>query len=181
VSKDIELDAWREDWHSHTEVLPDLKKKIARQNRRMVGTFFVLCLCLGSVTTEAVRTRSSFVCGVAVGLWFASIAVGGYTYWVRRGAWRPAAQTTRAYLELSYKRATAKKRTIRFAFFFLLVTIVPYGIFCVSHWKATARLAVPTLAGMALELALLKHLERRKASEVAETKRLLDTTTNPEA
>ena len=108
MNHDTELEIWQREWQEQTEPLPDLKKKIRRQNLKTVAAIFAVCVCLAISTAAALRTRSSFMAGMAVGIAFAGVFLGGYAWWVRRGAWKPTAQTTLAYAELSHRRAVAK-------------------------------------------------------------------------
>ena len=174
MTVDIEIETWRREWQSQTEPLPKLKRKIQRQNLRTIAGVVLMCACLAVSTTEALRTRSSFMAGLAAGLWFAGLVLGSYAWWVQRGAWKPAAQTTQGYLELSYKRAVAKARTLRFSFYFLLAAIVVLAPFLLWSWKTLRGIGVLALAALVAELFLFRYLERRKKLEIEETKKLLE-------
>lgn len=176
MTVDTELETWRREWRSQPEPLPELKKKIKRQNQRTIGAIAAICVCLALSTVEAMRTRSSFIAGLATGLWFASLFLGSYAWWVRRGAWKPTAQTTLAFLELSYKRAVAKARTIRFSFYFLLTVTILYGAFVTWNWKTFSAREAVVLVGIVTELFLFRYYGRRKKREIEETKKLLDQT-----
>jgi hypothetical protein len=174
VTVDIEIETWRREWQSQTEPLPKLKRKIQRQNLRTVASIVVMCACLAVSTIEAFRTRSSFVEGLASGLWFTALVLGGYIWWVQRGAWRPAAQTTQAYLQLSYLRAVAKARTLRFSIYFLLAALVVLTPLLLWSWRTLHTTAALILAALVAELIVFRRLERRKKQEIAETKKLLE-------
>lgn len=174
MTVDTELAAWQQEWREHTEPLPELKKKIKRQNARMATAVGLTVVCLIFSTTEAWLGRGSFMAGLAVGIWFASLSMGGYSWWVRRGAWKPTAQTTLAYAELSYKRAVARARTLRFAFYFLLVTTILYAGFAIWDWKAFP--AGPVLAAMVIELFFFRHVSRRQKRHVEEASKLMEQT-----
>jgi hypothetical protein len=171
VNIDTELDTWRQAWQSQTEPLPDLKKKIKRQNLRMIGALVLIIVCL--MFSTALAHRSSFMAGLAAGMWVASLGMGAYNLWVRRGAWKPTAQTTLAYAELSYKRAIAKAKTIRFAFYFLLGATALYGAFLVWRWKPLSKIEAPVLAGMAVELVFFQYLARRQRREIEASRSLM--------
>ncbi len=171
---DTELEAWRQEWLEHTDPLPELKKKIGRQNLRTAAAILAIGLCLAVSTIEALRLHSSFLAGAATGISLVSIFVGGYAWWVRRGAWKPAAQTTAAYAELCYKRAVAKARTVRFSFYFLLATVIPIVAFSAFHWRTLRPFEGVILAALVAELFWLKHFERRKRQEIEETKKLVE-------
>jgi len=174
VTNDTELESLRREWRDQTEPLPDLKKKIRRQNVRTVVAILAIGVCLAISTATALRTRSFFMAGVAVGIAFGSLFLGGYAWWVRRGAWKPTAQTTLAYAELSYRRAIAKTRTVRFSFYFLLVATLLLIIFVGLNWKNFRTRDGVVIAAMVTESFFLKRQERRKQSEIEETRKLID-------
>jgi Flp pilus assembly protein TadB len=173
---DLELAAWRRDWSTETEPLPELKRKIRRQNLRITVVVAALCVCLALSTIAAVRTRSSFMAGLATGMWFASLSLGSYAWWVRRGAWRPTAQTTLAYLELSYRRAIARARTLRFSFYFLLAGIVLSAAFFAWNWQQFTTTEALILAALVAELFFFSHKARRNKQEIKEMQKLLEQT-----
>ncbi len=174
MNHDTELEIWQREWQEHTEPLPDLKKKIRRQNLRTVAAIFAVCVCLAISTAEALRTRSSFMAGMAAGIAFAGVFLGGYAWWVRRGAWKPTAQTTLAYAELCHRRAVAKARTARFSFYFLLVATLLLAALVGWNWTRFHARDGLILAALLTELFVLKHLERRKHREIEETRKLID-------
>jgi hypothetical protein len=174
VTNDTELESLRREWRDQTEPLPDLKKKIRRQNVRTTVAILAICVCLAISTAAALRTRSPFMAGVAVGIAFGGLFLGGYAWWVRRGAWKPTAQTTLAYAELSYRRAVARARTVRFSFYFLLVATLLLIIFVGVNWKNFRTRDGLVIAALVAELFFMKRLERRKQSEIEETRKLID-------
>ena len=176
MTVDTEIETWRREWQSGTEPLPKLKKKIQRQNLRTIAGVAVMCVCLAFSTTEAWRTRSSFMEGLAAGLWFTSLFLGSYGWWVRRGTWKPAAQTTQAYLELTYKRAVAKARTIRLSFYVALAVTVVWAPFLAWNWRTLHGTGALILAAFVAELFFFRHLGRRKKQEIKETRKLMDQT-----
>jgi cbb3-type cytochrome oxidase subunit 3 len=52
-------------------------------------------------------------------VWVGMPLAVAFAVWNQIGTWRPDAQTTRAYAELSYKRALSELRGLRFAFYVL--------------------------------------------------------------
>ena len=174
MNHDTELETWQQEWRAQTEPLPDLKKKIRRQNLQIVAAIFAVGVCLAISTVVALRTRSPFVAGLAVGIAFAGLLLGGYAGWVRRGAWKPTAQTTLAYAELCYRRAIAKARTARFSFYFLLVATLLLASFVGWNWRRFRTRDGVIVAAMVAELFFLKHVERRKQRELEETEKLFN-------
>lgn len=170
---DMELETWKQEWREQTEPLPELKRKIKRQNLRTIGAVIAVCLCLVLSATEARHSRSSFMAGMAAGIGFAGAVLGSYVLWARRGSWRPTAQTTLAYAELAYKRAVAKARILHFSFYFLLTTVVLLAVFVAWNWKAFRARDGVIVAALVVESFVLKNLERRKRREIEETKKLI--------
>ena len=173
---DTELETWRQEWRGDTEPLPDLKRKIRRQNVRMILAAAAMVVCLAVSTSEAVRTRGSFMEGLATGIWLTALIAGSYAWWVRRGAWEPAAQTTLGYLELSYKRSVANARTLRFSFYFLLATIVLFAASSVWNWREFRPLAAVVLAALVAELFFLGYKRRRSEREIEKARKLIEQT-----
>ena len=77
MTVDTELDVWRREWREETEPFPALKKKIRRQNLRIVGAIVAIAVCLIVSTIEAIRTGNAFVAGLAAGIGFARTAAAG--------------------------------------------------------------------------------------------------------
>ena len=176
TTMDIELEIWRREWRTRTEPLPELKKKIRHHNLQMIVAVTIICVFLALSTIEALRTQSSLMTGLAVGFWFTSLLVGSYAWWVRRRAWTPTAQTTAAYLELSYNRAIAKARTIRFSFYFLLSATVLFTGLSAWNWQAFSTREALIFAALVSELFLFRHYGVRMKGEIEETKKLMEQT-----
>jgi hypothetical protein len=172
VTVDTELEAWRREWRDETEPFPMLKRKIRRQNLRIAGAITAMAVCLAVSVVEAVRTGNDFVAGLATGIAFAGIVQGGYSWWVRRGAWRPAAQTTLAYAELAYKRAAATARTTRFAFRFLLMVVAVYAGIAAWYWKTFSPAYALILVAMVIEAFWLNYNRRCAARGLEGSKTL---------
>jgi hypothetical protein len=174
VTTDTELETWRQEWRDQTQPLPELKRKIQRQNLRTFAAIVAVCTCLAFSTIEAVRTRSWFMAGLATGIGFAAALLGAYGLWVRRGAWRPAAQTTLAYAELCYQRAISRARILRFSFRFLLIATALFTLFMAWNWKNFHARDGAIIAAMAVESFFLRYYAQRKQREIEETKQLVD-------
>jgi hypothetical protein len=174
VTNDTELEVWQREWRDQTGPLPDFKKKIRRQNLQMAGGVLAICLSLAVSTAMALRTRTPFMAGLASGIAFASVVLGGYAWRIRRGTWKPTSQSTLAYAELSHRRAVAKARTLLFSFYFLLVIVLLLATWVGWNWKGFHARDGIVVAALVAELFFLKHLERRKQREVEQTSKLLD-------
>jgi hypothetical protein len=173
VNIDTELATWQQEWREQTEPLPDVRKKIRRQDQRTTMAIAAACILLLLSSIAAFRTRSSFFLGLAAGLWLSCLTMGTYIWRVRRGTWKPAAQTTAAYIELWHKRAVAKERIVRFAFRFLLVATVLYAGFTAWNWRHFSAIPVVVLAAMIAELFWFIRIARKKRRETELTQKLL--------
>lgn len=183
MTKDTELELWQQEWRSETVPLPELKKRIRRQNLQAIARAMLLCAGVAVSTFVALRTRLSFAEGMAAGMWFSALLLGGYAWWVRRGSWRPSAQTTQGYLELYYRRAAARVRTLRAATVLLIIA----AVFCVGvfawEWFSSHEpggdanrylLVLTVLLAMIIELVFLRWYSRRKRQEMEAAKKLLE-------
>ncbi len=176
MNVDLELESWRREWRSGSAPLPDLKRRIRRQNARMGAAAALLAACLAISTTAALRGAGAFWSGLATGLWVTALLVGTYAWWVRRGAWTPAADSTQGYLELTWRRAVAKERTLRFSLGLLLLAIAIYGATLAMSPGPITIVGMGVLAMLVLEIPLFVVLRRRNRRERDEARRLLDQT-----
>jgi hypothetical protein len=178
MTTDAELEVWRQVWCDQTAPLPELKKKIRRQNLRTVAGIIAIVLCIAISTYEAWLHRSVFMAGMATGASFASLAVGAYAWSVRRSAWKPSAQTTLAYAELAWNRAVAKARLLRFSFYFLLAASFLLAAMLAWHRSTSPFRDWGIVVALAGESLYMRYMGQRKLREVAETKKLVDDLTN---
>lgn len=167
MSLDLELDTWRREWSIDTEPLPELKRRVRAQNRRLMIGISAVAACLAAGTAIALRhPLDSGWGGFAVGLWVASVVGIAYAVWVRRGTWEPASQTTGAYVDLLHRRAVADLRKIVFLRRGLLVVLVGYTVLLLwKGWHFTARSAL-VIAALVLEGWWMRSLERRRRRDV---------------
>jgi len=179
VTVDLELDDWRREWSRDTESLPELRLRIQRQNRRMKIGLTALVACLVLATAIALFHPTDGWRGFALGVGGAVLVAGGYTLWVRRGTWAPAALTSHAYIDLLHRRALAEVRKIVFVRRALAVVLLGYAgfvLFRLPHRGAREALVV---SAFAVELVWIRLLERRRRRAAEEAGRLLQDTLNP--
>lgn len=188
-SEDRELEAWREQWHSVAEPLPEINRKIKRQNfwflannlAALCSVIAALAFAAWAVRQDPSRLRIAWGIGVVV---LVVIAVG-YRLWNQRGTWRAEAQSTRAFVELWQRRVISKLRLVRLAFYL----IPAWLIFCVvlmaanwsvfgsdmrihpKDWLETFGIIVLLLLA---SFAWLAWYRRRKLRELDEVRRILD-------
>ncbi len=174
MSPDLEFDAWRHEWTRDTEALPDLKRRIRGQNRRLVAGAALIAACLVGSIVVALRHPSAGWAGFAVGVWVSALASGGYALWLRRGTWEPAAETTRGYLELLHRRAFATLRKTVVLRRALLVVFVACGAYTLWDVHARTPVMAAVVAALALEIVLVRALERRRRLALDRAARLLE-------
>jgi hypothetical protein len=174
VNIDTELTTWQQEWREQTEPLPDYRKKIRRQDRRTMIAIALACICMVLSAIAVWRMHTAFYSGLAIGLWFSCLTMGAYAWRVKRGTWKPALQTTAAYIELCYKRAVAKERIARFAFRFLLTAVILYGFFAAWNWKDFSARSALVLAPIVAELFLFDRIARKNQQEIKETRKLME-------
>lgn len=174
MNADMELEAWRQEWRAQSAPLPELKRKIRRQNVRTIAAFAAVSVCLILAVAATVRYHSALAAGVAVGIAFSSFVLGAYTLRARRGAWKPTAQTTLAYAELAHRRAIAKLKTIRAGWYLLIATITAGAVLIAWSWSHVHVRDGVILAALVAELFLLKNRERRVKREIEETRKLIE-------
>ena len=170
MSLDLEMESWRQEWSVATEPLPELKRRIRAQNRRLVAGTLAIAACLAMATLLAVAHPTSGWRGFAFGVWIASLVGVGYALWARRGTWTPATQTTRAYLVLLHQRAVATLSKTVFLRRAVLVVLAAYGAFLL--WRRgpitmTTGLVVAALVAESLWMRALERKRRRAVDEAA--------------
>jgi hypothetical protein len=127
ITEDRELELWKEEWRAETGPLPTLKKKVRRQTLLMIGGWVVgvpaSVLGLAYFARLAMRDPSPDNIVLAVFVWVGMPIGLAFAVWNQIGIWRPDGQTTRAYAELSYKRAFSELRGLRVVFYVLYVEV----------------------------------------------------------
>jgi hypothetical protein len=174
VSIDLEIESWRREWTFETEPLPELKRRIRGQNRRMIAGAVVIVVCLAFATVMGLRDPRSAWGGFAWGIWISTLLAGGYAMWVRRGTWAPAAPTTEAYVELLHRRAVATLRKTVVLRRSLVVFLAFYAVFVIWSREHVTTRSTLLVTAVALESLLMRALERRRRRAVEETARLVD-------
>lgn len=170
---DLELESWRREWHVDTEPLPDLKRHIRGQNRRMLAGGALIVVCLAVATVLGLQQPTSGWGGFAVGVWIATLLAGGYTLWVRRGTWKPEGTTTEAYVQLLHRRAVAALRKTVVLGWAMTAMFAIYGGWLVL--SGTHRTAHSGLIFTAFTVAILwmQALGRRRRRAVEAAARLV--------
>jgi hypothetical protein len=186
--EDRELESWRAEWRQATMPLPELHRKIQRQNRLfLLGNVMAAIVFVAGLIFSVFAVRqepSPEVIAWAVGIWVLVFVCAAYRLWNQRGMWRPATQSTRAFVELSRDRALAKIRSIRMSYRLIPAWLVFCAGIVVWRWSVIGPdvKAHPTdywlaLGGVVLMVVLaylyLAWIRRRQMAQLDEAERLL--------
>jgi len=187
ITEDRELELWKEEWRGETGPLPTLKKKVRRQTLWMTVAWVVAVpasvMGLAYFARLVMRDPSPDNIVVTSFVWVGMPLAIAFSVWNQIGTWRPDAQTTRAYAELSYKRALSELRGLRFALyvlyvevFFLACVIWIFRVKWILHASPTdrfARLVVLPVVVLGTWIFMI-WLRRRRTKRLAEAKSFLE-------
>jgi hypothetical protein len=114
---DIELERWRRQWQSApADLHADLRQRVARSVRMAwIGlTLSVMVTVVFGVglPIRAIGSGRLDVAVLAVGVWVMLIAAWATSIRLSRGTWRPAADTTAAFLEFSVLSCRRRRQSI---------------------------------------------------------------------
>ena len=191
--EDRELDAWREQWSSVAEPPADfqrkVQKRIKREDRRFVlGNILTVIAFLGILIFAVYMRHQSSWMGTG---WSTSICVlvfvsAGVRIWVLRRTWRPETQSTRAFVELWYKRVEARIRLLGISAYLSIGWLVLCAVLMAVNWSIIGQdfRAHPKAWVVLLVVCVLMQpvllcygagwLRRRKLAELNEVKQILD-------
>jgi hypothetical protein len=120
MSADVELQNWRRQWQSRSESALDadaaerLRRSVIRETRWLKWSLIIPILITvgigGAVIVRALRTGQALEILLAVETWAFIVAVWVAGLWVARGTWRPLADTTAAFIDVSIRRREANLR-----------------------------------------------------------------------
>ena len=187
MTEDRELELWKEEWRAETGPLPTLKKKVRRQTLRMTVGWVVAVPAtvfgLAYFARLVLRDPSPDNIVVTAFVWVAMPLAFAFFAWNQIGIWRPDAQTTRAYADLSYKRARSELRGLRVAFyvlcaevFFLACVIWIFRVKWILHASPTdrfARLVVLPVVVLGTWIFMIWY-RRHKNKQLAQAKNFLE-------
>ncbi len=121
---DAELDGWRRQWVSepHREstavVVDELRLRVRRDTRWLkVGLIAPVLVTLGIggyVAARALRSQDIVDLVVAGEGWLFIMVMWIGSLWIARGTWRPLADTTAAFVDISIRRCHADARGASF-------------------------------------------------------------------
>lgn len=181
------IDAWRHSPDDSPSVDPHgLRRRVIAESRRMTINMlleYAVGLALVGLAAWRLATQPGldvFLWGFAM-LWFTCMALQ-YSADARRNLWRPASETTAAYLDLALERLRRRDATVRYAWLLLaLETALVLGWYPLSwffwperFWPLVDR-AGWVLGGLCLAVGLLAawsiSVRRRSQAERASLER----------
>jgi hypothetical protein len=197
MTQDRELDAWREQWSSLAEPSADFQRdfqrrvqqRIKREDRRfMLGNIRTVIGFIGILIFAVYMRNQSSWMGTG---WSTSICVlvfisAGVRIWVLRRTWRPETQSTRAFVELWYKRVAARILLLRISTYLSIGWLIFCAALMAVNWSIiwqdvgahpkewVALLVVCVLMQPVLLWYGTAWLRRRKLAELSEVKTILD-------
>ncbi len=139
MSTDVELEKWRRHWQGGPADAPRaddverLRRHVVRETRLiklgMIAPVMVTVLIGGGAVLRALRSGEAIDVVLAVENWIFIIALWVGCLAIARGTWRPLADTTAAFVDLSIRRREANLRGATFGAWcyvlqFLIVTVV---------------------------------------------------------
>jgi hypothetical protein len=185
---DGELESWRRQWQSGsqsaTDAAEELRGRVLRETNGLqlglIAPILVTLVAGGAVLSPALSTGRSLDVLLAIETWIFIGVVWAGSLWLARGTWRPLADTTAAFIDVSIRRREAYLRGATFGaclyvaqsafMLFAIAEASPAGI--VGTLTSTAVLlfgwiAVPSIAlywfrrRQRFELERLRKLEQQ--------------------
>jgi hypothetical protein len=132
MNMDKDWEAWTREWHEEAAPAPGIESAIERRVRRQSARLALLSVMEGAVALGllalsaivAADRPTPLVLVWAGAIWILVFVAWGFSLWNRRGIWRPAAQNTRAFVEVSLERCARRLRTVRFAAWLLVSEVL---------------------------------------------------------
>ena len=141
---DRELQGWMSQWQDEPAPAAEVREAILKNVRRRSRTLVVVTASEVVVTLlmlamlAALLMRAGDPESIAVVLAGSVLAVGALvvSVWNRRGTWRPAAETTEAFLGISILRCRRSLRAVRIAYGIMaaeVMMLVPWLFVCIRR------------------------------------------------
>ena len=134
MAVDVELQSWQRQWQAVAEVPGDLQQRVRRQVQSarlgLIGSILVTMVFGIGLPAWAVVSQRTDVVVLAVGVWLVIVVAWITSLTLSKGTWKPAAQTTTAFLEFSILSCRRNRQAIAAAAVLYLVLLV-----FVKTWK----------------------------------------------
>ena len=117
---DRELETWQSQWQRQpvSGIPADLRRRVERESRRMRRSLFVPVLTTlivgGFFTIPAIGSSNADAVGLAGSVWIIFGLTWAFVLWNSAGTWRPEAETTAAFLDISVRRCQRALRATAF-------------------------------------------------------------------
>jgi len=129
TENDRELRGWMDEWRDNPAPAAEARAAILRHVRRRsrtlalvsAGELVVTVLLLAMLGTLLLRAREPETIAVVVAGSVLAVGALVLSTWNRRGTWRPSAETTEAFLEISVLRCRRSLRAVRYAYGIMVV------------------------------------------------------------
>lgn len=182
MKPDLELEAWREQWHADTEVPADLRREVERgsRNLRLLLALEVLITVVlgGGSTLLATMDRRTEMLVLSVAVWLFLGAAWMFAIMNRRETWSPVAVSTAEFLDLSIRRC--QRRLVSSGFGAVLYFVEMAFCLIWLYWDPARREPLPTIIfGVATPLFVV-GLVRYRRKTTAELERLLELQRHPQ-
>jgi len=131
IREDHELSAWMDDWQSEeprtatdpvldpAAILRQVKRRSLGLKLLTAGELLLAAGALAGLTLFALRHPDPIDVAVMASFCLLTLAALAFALWNRRGLWKPAAETTAAYLALARNRARRRQEALRVAWWLL--------------------------------------------------------------
>jgi hypothetical protein len=124
MNKDVELEDWRRQWQSRSESAAEadaverLRRRVLLETRwnkiGLIAPILVTLVVGGGIVLRALRTGQAIDVLLAVEAWIFIVVIWVGCLWIARGTWRPLADTTAAFIDISIRRREANLRGATF-------------------------------------------------------------------
>jgi hypothetical protein len=124
MSADLELEKWRRQWQggpesaSRADEVERLRQRVLRETRwakwGLIVPIWVTVGVGGGMTLLALRNEHPLHVALAIETWIFIAVVWAGSLWIARGTWRPLADTTAAFVDISIRRRKANLRGATF-------------------------------------------------------------------
>ena len=134
MAVDVELQSWQRQWQAVAEVPGDLQQRVRRQVQSarigLVGSILVTMVFGIGVPAWAVVSQRADVVVLAAGVWVVIVVAWITSLTLSKGTWKPAGQTTTAFLEFSILSCRRNRQAIAAAAVLYVILLV-----FVKTWK----------------------------------------------
>jgi hypothetical protein len=142
MKTNAELDTWRLLWQARADRpnAADLRDRVERETRRrriaLIVPVLVTIIIGGWTVLRAMASPEVDNIVLAVETWLFISVIWAGSLWIDRGTWRPLANTTAAFVDVSIRRCRSTLSALRFG---ALVYVAQFVF--VFFWKSSMGLA----------------------------------------